>query len=73
MIWSPPPRVATTLAPWFVAICANLLVLSMPNAEIVEGYVDAMVTVINDKGLRRKVITYLATPDYIDDSLKPYN
>jgi hypothetical protein len=31
-----------------------------------------MVTVINDKGRRRKVLTYLATPDYIDDSLKPY-
>ena len=32
-----------------------------------------MVTVINDKGRRRKVLTYLATPDYIDDSLKPYS
>ncbi len=32
-----------------------------------------MVTVINDKGRRRKVLTYLATPDYIDDSLKPYD
>ena len=31
-----------------------------------------MVTVINDKGRRRKVLIYLATPDYIDDSLKPY-
>ena len=31
-----------------------------------------MVTVINEKGRRRKVLTYLATPDYIDDSLKPY-
>lgn len=36
------------------------------------GYEHAMVTVINDKGRRRKVITYLATPEYIDDSLKPY-
>ena len=36
------------------------------------GYEHAMVTVINDKGRRRKVLTYLATPDYIDDSLKPY-
>ena len=30
-----------------------------------------MVTVINEKGRRQKVLTYLATPDYIDDSLKP--
>ena len=37
------------------------------------GYEHAMVTVINDKGRRRKVLTYLATPDYIDDSLKPYS
>jgi len=36
------------------------------------GYERAMVTVINKKGRRRKVLTYLATPDYIDDSLKPY-
>ena len=36
------------------------------------GYEHAMVTVINDKGRRRKVLTYLAAPDYIDDSLKPY-
>ncbi len=36
------------------------------------GYEHAMVTVINDKGRRRKVFTYLATPDYIDDGLKPY-
>jgi hypothetical protein len=32
-----------------------------------------MVTVINEKGHRRKVLTYLATPDYIHDSLKPYD
>jgi AIG2-like family len=38
-----------------------------------KGYEHAMVTVINDKGRRRKVLTYLATPDYIDDSLKPYS
>ncbi|MBS1165542.1 MAG: gamma-glutamylcyclotransferase [Proteobacteria bacterium] len=31
-----------------------------------------MVTVIDNKGRRRKVLSYLATPDYIDDSLKPY-
>lgn len=37
------------------------------------GYEYAMVTVINDKGRRRKALTYLATPDYIDDSLKPYD
>jgi gamma-glutamylcyclotransferase (GGCT)/AIG2-like uncharacterized protein YtfP len=36
------------------------------------GYERATVTVINEKGRRRKVLTYLATPDYIDDSLKPY-
>jgi hypothetical protein len=36
------------------------------------GYEHAMVTVINDIGRRRKVLTYLATPDHIDDSLKPY-
>jgi AIG2-like family len=36
------------------------------------GYEHAMVTVINDKGRRQKVLTYLATPDYIDDSLHPY-
>ena len=36
------------------------------------GYEHATVTVINDKGRRRKVLTYLATPDYIDDSLKPF-
>jgi hypothetical protein len=37
------------------------------------GYEHTMVTVINEKGCRRKVLTYLATPDYIDDSLKPYS
>ncbi len=37
------------------------------------GYAHAIVTVMNDKGRRRKVLTYLATPDYIDDSLKPYS
>jgi hypothetical protein len=36
------------------------------------GYEHAMVTVINEKGRRQKVLSYLATPDYIDDSLKPY-
>jgi hypothetical protein len=37
------------------------------------GYEHAIVTVINDKGRRRKVLTYLASADYIDDSLKPYS
>lgn len=36
------------------------------------GYEHAMVTVINDKGRRRKVLTYLASSDYVDDSFKPY-
>ncbi len=36
------------------------------------GYEHVIVTVINDKGRRQKVITYLATQDYIDDALKPY-
>lgn len=36
------------------------------------GYEHAIVTVINHQGRRRKVLTYLATPDHIDDSLKPY-
>lgn len=36
------------------------------------GYEHAMVTVINGKGRRRKVLTFLASSDYIDDSLKPY-
>lgn len=36
------------------------------------GYECATVTVINEKGRRRKVLTYLASPEYIDDSLKPY-
>ena len=36
------------------------------------GYEYAMVKVINDKGRRRKVLTYIATQDNIDDSLKPY-
>jgi hypothetical protein len=36
------------------------------------GYERAMVTVIDESGRRRKVLTYLATPDYIDDNFKPY-
>lgn len=36
------------------------------------GYEHATVTVIDGTGRRRKVLTYLATSDYIDDSLKPY-
>ena len=37
------------------------------------GYEHATVTVINERGRRRKVLTYLATPDYVDDSLRPYD
>lgn len=37
------------------------------------GYEHATVTVINDKGRRRKVLTYLASPDAIDGSLTPYS
>lgn len=36
------------------------------------GYEHAMVTVLNQEGRRRKVLTYIATPAYIDDNLKPY-
>lgn len=42
-------------------------------AGVGSGYEHAIVTVINDKGCRRKVLTYLATPNYIDESLKPYD
>ena len=38
-----------------------------------KGYEHATVTVINDKGHRRKVLTYLASPNAIDDSLAPYS
>ncbi len=37
------------------------------------GYEHATVTVINDGGRRRKVLTYLACPDAIDDFLAPYS
>ena len=37
------------------------------------GYEHATVTVINDEGRRRKVLTYLASPDAIDDTLTPYS
>lgn len=36
------------------------------------GYEHAMVTVINEEGRRRKVLTYVATPSHIDDRLQPY-
>jgi len=36
------------------------------------GYDHAMVTVINEEGRRRKVLTYLADAEHIDDSLRPY-
>ena len=38
-----------------------------------KGYDAKVVTVINDKGRRRKVLTYLASQDAIDDTLKPYS
>jgi hypothetical protein len=38
-----------------------------------KGYDGKVVTVINDKGRRRKVLTYLASEDAIDGSLKPYS
>ncbi len=38
-----------------------------------KGYYAKVVTVTNNKGCRRKVLTYLASPDAIDDSLKPYS
>ncbi|MDZ4319230.1 MAG: gamma-glutamylcyclotransferase family protein [Phenylobacterium sp.] len=38
-----------------------------------KGYDAKVVTVINDKGRRRKVLTYLASPDAIDEALKPYS
>lgn len=36
------------------------------------GYEHATVTVLNVLGRRRKVLTYIASPEAIDDSLKPY-
>jgi hypothetical protein len=38
-----------------------------------KGYDAKVVTVINSKGRRRKVLTYLASPEAIDDTLKPYS
>jgi hypothetical protein len=38
-----------------------------------KGYDATTVTVTNHKGRRRKVLTYLASQDAIDDSLKPYS
>jgi cation transport regulator ChaC len=37
------------------------------------GYERTTVTVINDRGRRRKVLTYIASPNAIDDSLAPYS
>jgi hypothetical protein len=37
-----------------------------------KGYDPVTVTVINKKGNRRKVLTYRASPEHIDDRLKPY-
>lgn len=42
------------------------------SEDVGRGYEHAMVTGINDKRRRRNVLTHLATPDYIDDSLKSY-
>jgi hypothetical protein len=36
------------------------------------GFDHAMVTVINEEGRRRKVLTYRSIPEYIDDNLRPY-
>jgi gamma-glutamylcyclotransferase (GGCT)/AIG2-like uncharacterized protein YtfP len=38
-----------------------------------KGYDAITVTVVNDKGRRRKVLTYIATSEAIDESLKPYS
>lgn len=37
-----------------------------------KGYLDTTVTVLDAHDRRRKALTYLATPDFVDDSLKPY-
>jgi gamma-glutamylcyclotransferase (GGCT)/AIG2-like uncharacterized protein YtfP len=37
-----------------------------------KGYDASMVTVVNNKGRRRKVLTYIASNEAIDESLKPY-
>ena len=37
-----------------------------------KGYDARVVTVINHKGRRRKVLSYFASPDAIDASVKPY-
>jgi hypothetical protein len=37
-----------------------------------KGYDARVVTVINDRGRRGKVLTYLASPEVIDDTLKPF-
>lgn len=37
-----------------------------------KGYRDATVTVLDAQGRRMKALVYLATPDFIDDSLRPY-
>ena len=36
-----------------------------------DGYEHSIVTVINEKGRRQKVLAYLAATEYIDDSLNP--
>lgn len=36
------------------------------------GYDHAIVTVIDEQGHRKKALTYIASPGFIDDTLKPY-
>ena len=38
-----------------------------------KGYEATMVTVVNHKRRRRKVLTYIASNEAIDDNLKPYS
>ena len=37
-----------------------------------KGYRDATVSVVDAQGRRKKALVYLATPDFINDSLRPY-
>jgi hypothetical protein len=38
-----------------------------------KGYDEAWVTVIDGDGRRKKALTYLAAPDFVDDTLQPYS
>lgn len=42
-------------------------------AGVNSGYKHAIVTVINDQGRRRKVLTYLAGPEHLDESVRSHN